>query len=75
MRNIVSYENNLNECINFVNLSLINEVSSESTYQIWIQTLNMLVILKISKKKTFNWRGFSILKGFISISRSFYNIR
>ena len=47
MRNIVTY----NECINFVNLSLITEVSSESTYQIWIQTLNMLVILKISKKK------------------------
>ena len=29
----------------------------------------------LKKKKNFNWRGFSILKGFISISRSFYNIR
>ena len=80
MRNIVNYEDNLKECINFVNLSLITEASSESTFHIWIQTLNMMpfIILNMSGSQIhefFNLRGFSILTSFISISTSFYNIR
>ena len=89
IRNIVSYENNLKECINFVNLSLITEASSESTFQIWLQTLNMMpfIIINISRylnqdngtksqiDEFFSLRGFSILTSFISISTSFYNIR
>ena len=90
MRNIIKYENNLKECISFVNLSSITEASSESAFQIWIQTLNMmpLIILIISKylnqddihksaqiDDLLNLRGFSILTSFVTISTSFYNIR
>ena len=89
LRDIVTHENNLKDSINIDNLSLINEASSESTFQIWIQTVKLMpfIILNVSNSlkpeygvrpqidEILNMRGFSILTSFISIAMSFYNIR
>lgn len=87
MGSVTTHENNLKNSINIVNLSLINEASTESTFQIWIQTVNLMPFILLNTSHSLapgarpqideflNMRGFSILTSFISIAMSFYNIR